>query len=190
MLITVMKYTFAIITIYSIYATVTWAQDVESTALVRSYVANISQFPARMSIMYGSKNVENGILLTINETQQSPKMNLVLSSCLAYTLVIADPDARSPDNPDLSPFLHQYQYDITKSDLNGRFLADYFGPAPPIGIHRYVFILYEQSGVIGLLPQLKERISFPLAGFVRNYSLIAREVLYYNVSAPSNTTNW
>eukprot|EP00045_Choanoeca_perplexa_P017976 m.273264 g.273264 ORF g.273264 m.273264 type:complete len:109 (+) comp17684_c0_seq13:217-543(+) len=73
-----------------------------------------------------------------------------------YTLALVDPDAPSPNDRKFGCWLHFWQYNIQGSDLStGTTLADFVpsGPGEGSGLHTYVWLLYQQSGLI-------EEISF------------------------------
>ncbi|KAE8675569.1 Protein BROTHER of FT and TFL 1 [Hibiscus syriacus] len=62
-----------------------------------------------------------------------------------YTLIMIDPDAPSPSDPYLREHLHWMVTDIPGT-TDDSFVVAYETPKPTIGIHRYVFILFKQSG--------------------------------------------
>ncbi|XP_010268336.1 PREDICTED: protein HEADING DATE 3A-like [Nelumbo nucifera] len=66
-----------------------------------------------------------------------------------YTLVMVDPDAPNPCDPTMREYLHWLVVDIPEgTDATfGQEITSYEGPSPTIvGIHRYVFVLFRQSG--------------------------------------------
>ncbi|GLJ19130.1 hypothetical protein SUGI_0343590 [Cryptomeria japonica] len=62
--------------------------------------------------------------------------------------ILTDPDVPNPSDPTGREYLHWMVTDIpgTKSTSFGRELVSYESPTPTIGIHRYVFALFEQEG--------------------------------------------
>nr|UHH90002.1 FT13 [Saccharum hybrid cultivar] len=64
----------------------------------------------------------------------------------SYTLVMVDPDAPNPSNPTLREYLHWLVTDIPgTTDIEyGREVICYESPRPPAGIHRVVFVLFQQ----------------------------------------------
>ncbi|KAJ3246002.1 hypothetical protein HK104_007917 [Borealophlyctis nickersoniae] len=66
-----------------------------------------------------------------------------------YTLTMIDPDAPSRSDPNLGEWRHWVIANIPGADINkGEVLSEWDAPAPPqgTGLHRYVFVLYEQQG--------------------------------------------
>ncbi|MQL75627.1 hypothetical protein Taro_007992 [Colocasia esculenta] len=65
-----------------------------------------------------------------------------------YTLVMVDPDAPSPSHPNLREYLHWLVTDIpaTTDATFGQELVCYESPRPATGIHRFVFVLFQQLG--------------------------------------------
>ena len=64
-----------------------------------------------------------------------------------YTLVMTDPDAPSRIEPTYREFKHWVVVNIPGSDVaQGEELAEFVGSGPPMGtgLHRYVFLVYEQ----------------------------------------------
>ncbi|EPS72123.1 hypothetical protein M569_02638, partial [Genlisea aurea] len=64
--------------------------------------------------------------------------------------VMTDPDAPSPSEPALREWVHWIVTDIPgccgDAGSRGREVLAYGGPRPPIGIHRYVLVLFRQEG--------------------------------------------
>ncbi|KAK7374946.1 hypothetical protein VNO80_08389 [Phaseolus coccineus] len=67
---------------------------------------------------------------------------------ILYTLVMVDPDAPSPGNPNQREYLHWLVANIpeTTGTNFGEQIVEYEGPRPMMGIHRIVFILFRQLG--------------------------------------------
>ncbi|XP_010268334.1 PREDICTED: protein HEADING DATE 3A-like [Nelumbo nucifera] len=66
-----------------------------------------------------------------------------------HYLVMVDPDAPNPCDPTMREYLHWLVVDIPEgTDATfGQEITSYEGPSPTIvGIHRYVFALFRQSG--------------------------------------------
>lgn len=65
-----------------------------------------------------------------------------------YTLVMVDPDAPSPGNPNQREYLHWLVANIpgTTGANFGEEVVGYESPRPMSGIHRIVFILFRQTG--------------------------------------------
>ncbi|KAL2959662.1 hypothetical protein AAZX31_18G279700 [Glycine max] len=65
-----------------------------------------------------------------------------------YTLVMVDPDAPSPGNPNQREYLHWLVTNIpgTTGANFGEEVVSYESPRQMMGIHRIIFILFRQSG--------------------------------------------
>ncbi|KAL8039710.1 hypothetical protein ABFX02_10G054000 [Erythranthe guttata] len=65
-----------------------------------------------------------------------------------FTLVMTDPDVPGPSDPYLKEHLHWLVTDIpgTTDATFGKEMVSYEMPRPNIGIHRFVFVLFQQKG--------------------------------------------
>lgn len=63
-----------------------------------------------------------------------------------YTLIMVDPDAPDPSNPEFGDRLHWMVINIPEDRFaEGETIASYNSPHPQIGCHRYIFYLFYQS---------------------------------------------
>ncbi|KAJ8549652.1 hypothetical protein K7X08_033359 [Anisodus acutangulus] len=101
------------------------------------------------TVEYSSKQISNGVEIKPDAAAQRPRVHIKGSpdSNNLYTLVMADPDAPSPNEPTFREWLHWIVTDIPEGGnaSEGREVLEYMGPAPPAGIHRYVFTLFRQT---------------------------------------------
>lgn len=113
----------------------------------------------------GSEEVRDGNILSASVLQDEPTIELrqpLLSQQKQigdqqmeqqlFTLVFTDPDAPSRVKHSMREFVHWVVVNIPGSDVNrGTEILSYVGPAPPFasGLHRYVFTMYRQKGVLG-----------------------------------------
>ncbi|XP_075881934.1 phosphatidylethanolamine-binding protein 1 [Nelusetta ayraudi] len=70
-------------------------------------------------------------------------------SAKLYTLALTDPDAPSRKEPKFREWHHFLVVNMRGNDVSsGRVLSDYVGSGPPkdTGLHRYVWLVYEQPG--------------------------------------------
>lgn len=97
-----------------------------------------------MEVYYNGKKMQNGMFLSVTETQIQPKIKLNTNSNDLYTLIMYDPDAVS------GTYIHWANVNITNNDIKtGNIIIPYKGPAPPpnTGKHRYIFTLYKQNEI-------------------------------------------
>ncbi|XP_066290079.1 zonadhesin-like isoform X3 [Branchiostoma lanceolatum] len=97
----------------------------------------------------GVSSVDFGNELTPTQVKFPPQVTWPVDDGSLYTLVMTDPDAPSRANPRFREFHHWLVGNIPGNDIqNGETLSQYLGSAPPRrrGLHRYVFLVYEQPG--------------------------------------------
>lgn len=127
-----------------------------------------------MSVNYGSNHVSDGIELKPSMTGDQPAIHIGGNEKDMYTLVLTDPDVPGPDNPFDREFLHWVVVNIPggTEPCQGEEVVSYVRPAPPIGIHRYVFVLFKQKGKF--LPKAMaapERVKFKTRRFADKHEL-------------------
>ncbi|XP_069475295.1 phosphatidylethanolamine-binding protein 1 isoform X2 [Ambystoma mexicanum] len=97
-----------------------------------------------------------------------------------YTVGMTDPDAPSRKNPKFREWHHYLATNVKGGDLSTGFVqSDYVGAGPPkgTGLHRYVWLVYEQPGPIKYdEPVLSNRSgdhrgNFSMASFRKKYKL-------------------
>ncbi|KAL8509397.1 hypothetical protein ACS0TY_016564 [Phlomoides rotata] len=113
-------------------------------------VIDIFSPSVNMRITYGNKQVFNGFEFYPSAVASTPTVDIQGGDHMTtyYTLVMTDPDVPGPSDPYLREHLHWLVTDITgTTDVTfGQEVASYEGPRPNIGIHRFVFLLFEQRG--------------------------------------------
>lgn len=123
-------------------------------------------------------NVQPGSTYAVSATQDEPTVSFNSPAGAPrskYTVVLADPDAPSREDPKMSPFMHFALADVVPGEAAGTTLVGYMGPAPPQGTgpHRYVFLVYTQP--VDRTPQLgkdaEDRPKFDVAKFAKDNEL-------------------
>uniref|UniRef100_A0A2K5C2P1 Phosphatidylethanolamine-binding protein 1 n=1 Tax=Aotus nancymaae TaxID=37293 RepID=A0A2K5C2P1_AOTNA len=140
-----------------------------------------------LHVTYGGAAVDElGKVLTPTQVKNRPTSISWdgLDSGKLYTLVLTDPDAPSRKDPKYSPiFLLQQNGNLIFLVVNmkgwHKYLSDYVGSGPPkgTGLHRYVWLVYEQDRPLKCdEPILSNRSGdhrgkFKVASFRKKYKL-------------------
>ncbi|KAK4480812.1 hypothetical protein RD792_011663 [Penstemon davidsonii] len=111
----------------------------------------VNQFTGSTSlrVTYGRRTVTNGCDMRPSQVLDQPRVEIGGDDFRTfYTLVLVDPDAPSPSNPNLREYLHWLVTDIpgTTGTCFGQEIVSYESPRPSMGIHRLVFVLFRQLG--------------------------------------------
>ena len=133
------------------------------------------------NVKYGGKDAKGE--LTVVQTANSPHIKFTNAKPDAYyTVIIDDPDAPSPKNPDTGTWRHMVVSDILGNKLKsmikniegaGRILTPYAGPNPPqySGPHRYHVRLLEQQAVL-ITPKIpQDRRNWDIDSFITDHKL-------------------
>jgi len=108
-----------------------------------------------LDISYGSHHVSQGNELNPTSAAHRPTVNYQGKEDYLYTLAMVDPDAPSRENPKVREWRHWVVVNIPGKDVSqGDVLSSYAPPTPPkgTGLHRYVFVLYEQQDTLNIDP--------------------------------------
>ncbi|GAB4826839.1 hypothetical protein Ancab_033718 [Ancistrocladus abbreviatus] len=138
------------------------------------------------SVSYGSKQVSNGCEIKPSVAAERPRVEIQGPRYpnQFFTLVMVDPDAPSPSEPNLREWLHWIVVDIPQGmdASKGIELVEYMEPKPPMGIHRYVFALFRQKAAGKYGSQLpKGRNNFSTRQFAAQADLgLPVAAVYFN----------
>ncbi|GKV45586.1 hypothetical protein SLEP1_g52652 [Rubroshorea leprosula] len=102
-----------------------------------------------LRVSYNNREVTNGCEFRPSQLVNQPRVDIGGDDMRTfYTLVMVDPDAPSPSDPNLREYLHWLVTDIpaTTGASFGQEVVCYENPGPSIGIHRFVFVLFRQLG--------------------------------------------
>ncbi|CAG2106364.1 unnamed protein product [Medioppia subpectinata] len=130
---------------------------------------DVATFPNNITVNLGAH-------LTPAQTSQQPAVEWPTVQCALYTLALVDPDAPSRADPIYRNVRHWLVMNIPGKQISyGNIIAGFVGPAPPVGtgVHRYVFLVYEQKqGYIEPPPRDDvNRHNFSMEDFASNYTL-------------------
>ncbi|KAJ8686744.1 hypothetical protein QAD02_022538 [Eretmocerus hayati] len=141
----------------------------------------LSKAPSQwLEVTYNGKSLQFGHELTPFEVKDEPDIKWNFDPAKLYTLIEMNPDSPNRANPIYRDGLHWLMVNIPGDDIKkGESIVDYMGSGPPKGdgLHRYMFLVYEQPGRIttdekhigGL--QLEGRLKFPTQSFLDKYGL-------------------
>ncbi|XP_017855203.2 phosphatidylethanolamine-binding protein homolog F40A3.3 [Drosophila busckii] len=93
-------------------------------------------------------SVKPGMVLTPTQVKDQPCVKWEADDGKFYTLVMTDPDAPSRKDPKFREWHHWLVGNIPGNQVaKGDVLSAYIGSGPPpeTGLHRYVFLVYEQK---------------------------------------------
>ncbi|XP_039143837.1 protein MOTHER of FT and TFL1 homolog 1 [Dioscorea cayenensis subsp. rotundata] len=145
---------------------------------------------ASMSVNYGSKHVSNGCELKPSLTTVPPSVHISGRPTDLFTLVMTDPDAPSPSDPTMREWVHWVVVNVPGgTDVSqGEVVVPYMGPRPPVGIHRYVFVLFHQKSPFPAVAPPESRANFCTRAFAALYQLgLPVSAVYFNAQKePAN----
>ncbi|EDW97859.1 protein D2 [Drosophila yakuba] len=134
-----------------------------------------------LKVVYSNNLVaKDGLELTPTQVKDQPIVEWDAQPGEFYTLIMTDPDAPSRAEPKFREFKHWILANIHGNDLeSGDAIAEYIGSGPPqgTGLHRYVFLLYKQSGKLEFDEERvskrsrKDRPKFSAAKFAKKHEL-------------------
>jgi len=134
-----------------------------------------------VKIKYGSNEVKFGNELTPTAVKDIPDtISWPTDPGVLYTLCMTDPDAPSRKDPKFREWHHWLVGNISGCDWNtGTTLSEYVGAGPPegTGLHRYVFLVYQQPGQIQFAEKKltnrsgDNRGCFSIRNFAKKYNL-------------------
>ncbi|KAK9824269.1 hypothetical protein WJX72_009084 [[Myrmecia] bisecta] len=143
--------------------------------------------PTSLEVLYGGKAVSDGEEIPPPQAKHAPEVHIKgQGSDTKYSLLLTDPDAPDPEKPVNREWLHWLVVNIPPSgDLSkGEEVVPYMGPAPPIGVHRYVFSVFRQPGNVKV-SKAPSRAKFSTRGFAAEHTLgDPAAVLFFRSRAP------
>ncbi|KAL4435640.1 hypothetical protein ABPG77_002603 [Micractinium sp. CCAP 211/92] len=100
---------------------------------------------AEFAVSFNGQPFKNGELIAPEDALATPEASIGGDAGL-YTIVSTDPDPPDPANPVKKEWMHWIVTNIPAggSASQGQEVAKWREPSPPIGTHRYVFLLFRQ----------------------------------------------
>ncbi|OAE23256.1 hypothetical protein AXG93_620s1230 [Marchantia polymorpha subsp. ruderalis] len=153
--------------------------------VVPPYLDSFGAPSAQVKVYYRTNStvgkLKLGKLYDRNQTQAAPHVVIkgdAVQKNDFYTLLTVDPDARSPTNFTARNILHWMVTNIPGNIKSSQAITDvgdviqpYAGPAPPIGTHRYIFLLFSQGYKKIEVPAPTSRALFSVRNFTTTYQL-------------------
>jgi phosphatidylethanolamine-binding protein (PEBP) family uncharacterized protein len=130
----------------------------------------LDALPAKtVTVKYGTLEVKPGVVLTPTQVKDPPSVTWQADANKFYLLCMTDPDAPSRKDPKFREWHHWLVGNIPGDRIaDGEVLSAYVGSGPPqgTGLHRYVFLVYEQPGKLKFPePRLTNRSGDHRGGF-------------------------
>lgn len=74
----------------------------------------------------------------------------------------------------------------------GKEILPYVGPRPPVGIHRFIMVLFQQKGPLGVVEKPASRANFNTRLFARHLDLgLPVATIYFNSQKePASRRRW
>ncbi|XP_051131992.1 protein RICE FLOWERING LOCUS T 1-like [Andrographis paniculata] len=148
-----------------------------------------------LRVVHGTRTLINGCDLRPSQVASQPTVEINGGTSTThdhntfFTLVLVDPDAPTPSNPHLREYLHWLVTDIPGGTdaTYGNEVVCYEMPRPSMGIHRMVFLLFQQLGRQTVYPP-GWRQNFITRDFAELYNLGSPvAAVYYNCQRERGT---
>ncbi|XP_016507342.1 protein VERNALIZATION 3-like [Nicotiana tabacum] len=144
-----------------------------------------------LRVVYNSREVINGCDFRPSQVIHQPRIEIGgADACNFYTLVMVDPDAPTPTNPNMREYLHWLVTDIpATTGVNfGNEVVSYESPRPTIGIHRFVFVLFLQLRRENNVYAPQSRQNFNTRDFAQLHNLgLPTAAVYFNGQRENGT---
>lgn len=126
-----------------------------------------------MTVSFGPKHVSNGCEVKPSMAVDPPTVSIAGRHNDLFTLVMTDPDAPSPSEPNMREWVHWVVVNIPggTDPSQGEEVVPYMGPRPPVGIHRYVLVLFQQKAKLPPLAAPESRAGFNTRSFAACHDL-------------------
>ncbi|TKX18322.1 hypothetical protein C1H76_9110 [Elsinoe australis] len=139
-----------------------------------------------LGITFGDKQVKQGNIVRVSEAKPTPTVSFAAeddaSADQTYTLLLADPDAPTPDDPKFAWWRHWVLSGLkpgTPAEQTNDALTTYLSPGPKDDSkpHRYLFLLYREPQGLSLSKadvggeEFVDRRSFRAEEFVEKHGL-------------------
>ncbi|KAF8390152.1 hypothetical protein HHK36_024674 [Tetracentron sinense] len=167
--------------------------------VIRQVISDVDDmfFPIfSISVHYGSMTIYNGCEVKPSISRNPPVIRITGNANDLYTLVMTDPDAPTPANPTERELLHWIVVDIPggSDPSQGNEIVPYMDPRPQLGIHGFVFVLFQQTTPLPSVELPTSRFNFNTRAFADKLGLgLPVAGIYFNargkVKGPKNKSS-
>ncbi|KAJ8493594.1 hypothetical protein OPV22_015315 [Ensete ventricosum] len=136
-----------------------------------------------LTVSFGSKHVSNGCDIKPSMAADPPTVQIAGQQSDLYILVMTDPDAPSPSDPTMREWLHWMVVNMPggTDPSQGEEVVPYMGPRLPLGIHRYVLVLFRQKSRFPGVTPPATRANFNTRSFAAHHDLgLPVATVYFN----------
>lgn len=147
--------------------------SLQSARIIPDILDKVAGQQVNLHVAFGPTLAKDGVLIAPAKASHVPEVKIGGDPGALYTLICSDLDPPDPANPVMKEWLHWLVTNIKDNSVaSGDELASYRGPSPPIGTHRYVFMLFKQPGPIKASdPTHGKRGHFNTRDFAAKHSL-------------------
>ncbi|CAN6195236.1 unnamed protein product [Urochloa humidicola] len=120
-------------------------------------VVNLFVPTVPLSVRYGTRDLTNGCEIRPSIAANPPAIQIAGRANDLFTMLMTDPDAPSPSEPSMREWLHWLVVNVpggADPSHQGDVVVPYMSPRPPVGIHRYVVVVFQQKGRIHSPPAM------------------------------------
>jgi phosphatidylethanolamine-binding protein (PEBP) family uncharacterized protein len=136
-----------------------------------------------MEVFFGQRKVRNNEVISIDQAQETFKLNFEGDPNKLYTILFYDPDAP------VGPYVHYEVQNAPGGDISrGDVTFSYVSPNPPpqTGVHRYTLIVFEQKRTLPGGLNTGGRAPIPLEAYMKSLELTPIEQHVIQIPSPGS----
>lgn len=174
----------------------------QNADIVPGLLPNFAATAENFLLTYGNVSADWGNTSPLAAVAAQPQIsfgadqNATKGNATRYTVVMFDPDAPTPQNPNASLIRHWTVANLGPRGVNlsdTATLSPYLSPSPPAGSdpHRYIFALFRQpaTGTVSLFNQSSSPRNFQIAPFINQNNLTLINANFFRAVRSANGTS-